>query len=147
MQSNDDAPKRILVVEDSPIVSLDTDEMLRAHGYHVVGPAPTMAIALELAQKEHIDAAVVDVNIRGGKAYPALRILAQRGVPFLLTSGYADWSMPPEWQDRPRLQKPYSAELLASRVAEIMSSADQPAGDEGGENPAEGASPPPESGS
>ena len=129
MQSND-APRRILVVEDSPIVSFDTEEMLRARGYHVVGPAPNMAAALELAQKEQIDAAVVDVNIRGGKAFPVLKLLAERNIPFLLTSGYADWSMPPEWQDRPRLQKPYSAELLAARVTEICPS-DEETPDEG----------------
>jgi len=129
-----DAPRRILVVEDSPIVSMDTEDMLRGHGYHVVGPAPNMGAAIELAQKEQIDAAVVDVNIRGGKAFPVLRLLSERGIPFLLTSGYADWTMPDEWKDRPRLQKPYSADLLAARLADLGDGRERPAGE--GEAPA-----------
>jgi hypothetical protein len=35
-------------------------------------------------------------------------MLAANGVPFVLTSGYADWQMTDKWEDRPRLQKPYT---------------------------------------
>ena len=118
----DDPPKRVLVVEDSPVVSLDAEEVLSSCGFHVVGPAPNMAMGLELAQKEQIDVAVVDLNLRGGKAFPILRVLAERDIPFLVTSGYADWTMPDEWLDRPRLSKPYSAELLTRSLAEILES-------------------------
>src|SRR5687768_3032725 len=106
MPAADLAGRRILVVEDSPVVAEACDDMLRDMGVEVVGPATNMAAALQLAGEELLDAAVVDINIRGGKAFPVLRILHGRSVPFLLTSGYADWSMPEEWQDQPRLAKP-----------------------------------------
>ena len=88
--------RRILVVEDSPVVAQASEDMLRDMGCAVIGPATTMAAALHMAGKEEFDGAVVDINIRGGKAFPVLKILHDRGVPFLLTSGYADWSMPEE---------------------------------------------------
>ena len=111
--------RRILVVEDSPVVAAACEDMLRDMGCAVVGPAGNMAAALQMA-KEDCDAAIVDINIRGGKAFPVLRILGQRGVPFLLTSGYADWSMPEEWQSLPRLAKPYTPNMLRESLLKLL---------------------------
>ena len=116
--------KRILVIEDSPVVALACEDMLRDMGCAVVGPATNMATALQLASDEEFDAAVVDINIRGGKVFPVLKILAGRGIPFLLASGYADWSMPEEWQERPRLAKPFSPNLLRESLLALI--ADRP---------------------
>ncbi len=112
--------RRILIVEDSPVVAEACEDMLRDMGCLVVGPATNMASALQLATEEPLDAAIVDLNIRGGKAFPVLRILADRGVPFLLASGYADWSMPEEWQDFPRMAKPYSPALLRESLRKLL---------------------------
>ena len=112
--------RRILIVEDSPVVAVACEDMLRDMGCTVIGPATNMAAALELASDEALDGAIVDINIRGGKAFPVLKILGQRDVPFLLASGYADWSMPEEWQERPRLAKPYSPESLRERLIALL---------------------------
>jgi CheY-like chemotaxis protein len=99
--------KRILIVEDSPVVAELTEQMVRELGCVAVGPAPNLAVARELAEREALDAAIVDLRVRGEKAYPVCEILDQRGVPFLLTSGYGDWDLPSQWTDRPSLAKPY----------------------------------------
>lgn len=114
--------RRILIVEDSPLIADDTEEMIRGLGGEVVGPAPNMAVALHLAQEEAIDAAVVDINIRGGKAFSVLTILNERGIPFVLSSGYASWAMPEAWQDRPRLPKPYSEAALREQLEQLLES-------------------------
>lgn len=119
------AGRRILVVEDSPVVAEAADDMLRDMGCVVVGPATTMAPALEMAGEQELDAAIVDLNIRGGKAFPVLRILRDRSVPFVLTSGYADWSMPEEWLGQPRLAKPYTPNQLRESLLDLL--AGQPA--------------------
>ena len=100
--------RRILLVEDSPVVGPFTAELLIDLGCEVVGPAPNMSAARELVDGEQFDAAILDVHIRGERVFPLLEALDGRGVPFLLTSGYADWAMPDQWEDRPRLQKPYT---------------------------------------
>lgn len=120
--------RRVLIVEDSPVIAEDTEQMLEEIGCFVVGPATTMADARQLAEKEQIDAAIVDINIRGGKAFPVLRILEERAIPFLLTSGYADWSLPEEWQDRPRVQKPYNPLMLREKLIELIGQRGEQAG-------------------
>jgi CheY-like chemotaxis protein len=112
--------RRILVVEDSPVVAVACEDMLRDMGCVVIGPATNMAAALQLATEEQLDGAIVDINIRGGKAFPVLKILAGRGVPFLLASGYADWSMPEEWRECPRMAKPYSPNLLRESLITLL---------------------------
>jgi CheY-like chemotaxis protein len=113
--------KRILVVEDSPVVGPFTADLLGELGCEVVGPAPNMAAARELIEEENFDAALVDVHIRGERVFPLCELLEERGVPFVLTSGYADWTMPDKWQDRPRLQKPYKLDDVRDALAGVLS--------------------------
>ena len=117
--------RRILVVEDSPVVGPFTADLLDDLGCVVVGPAPNMASARELAEAGDIDAAIVDIHIRGERVFPICEILAQKGVPFLLTSGYADRQMPEQWQDRPRLDKPYTLDDVREALAKLLDSSGQ----------------------
>ena len=113
--------RRILVVEDSPVVAPFTAEVLADLGYQVVGPAPNMATARELIDGEIFDAAIMDIHIRGERVFPLCDILAARGVPFALTSGYADWAMPDQWKDWPRLQKPYTLDDIEDALTKLLS--------------------------
>lgn len=110
----------ILIIEDSPVIALATEEMIRAFGYVPAGPAGNMAAALEYAENAKIDAAIVDLNIRGTKTFALFSILKRRNIPFLIISGYADWKMPDEWADRPRLQKPFSEAQLRAELGELL---------------------------
>src|SRR3954464_6642006 len=113
--------RRILVIEDSPVVAPFTVDILDELGCEVVGPAPNMALAREMVEGGDFDAALVDVHIRGERAFPLCELLEAKGVPFVLTSGYADWSMPEKWDDRPRLQKPYTIEQVEGALSGLFS--------------------------
>ncbi|MEO6313042.1 MAG: response regulator [Sphingomicrobium sp.] len=104
------AGKKILLVEDSPVVSDIAEEVLGELGCVVVGPAANLATGRELASEAEIDAAIVDVRIRGDKSFGICDLLDDRGVPFILTSGYADWPVPEKWENVPQLPKPYKLE-------------------------------------
>ena len=97
-----------------------TADVLEDIGYDVVGPAPNMAMARELIEAADLDAAMMDVHIRGERVFPLCEVLEAKGVPFVLTSGYADWSMPEQWQDRPRLQKPYTLDEVRDVLEELL---------------------------
>ena len=112
--------RRILLVEDSPVVSNFAVSMLEDLGCQVVGPAPNMAVARELASSEPIEAAIVDIRIRGEKAFPICDILHARGIPFVLTSGYADWPTPAKWRDCTQLPKPYKLADIELALAELL---------------------------
>jgi len=117
---------RILLVEDSPVVGPFTADLLTELGCTVIGPAPTMASARELVDREPFDAAIMDIHIRGERVFPLCEQLDQRGIPFVLTSGYADWEMPDHLQDRPRLQKPYRLEDVKRALADLVAPAVSP---------------------
>ena len=120
------AGKRVLVVEDSPVVGPFTADLLTDLGCEVVGPAPNMAAARELIEESDLDAALMDVHIRGERVFPLCETLATKGVPFILTSGYADWTMPDKWRDRPRLQKPYKIDDVRDALADLLGDAAKP---------------------
>ena len=115
------AGRRILIVEDSPVVGPFTADLLTDLGCAVVGPAPNMAAARELVDAGRFDAALMDVHIRGERVFPLCDSLATRRSPFVLTSGYADWSRPPKWRDRPRLQKPYTIDQVEAALGACFS--------------------------
>jgi CheY-like chemotaxis protein len=112
--------RRILLVEDSPVVAPFTAMLLEELGCVVVGPAPNIAAARELIEEGEFDAAVMDIHIRGVRVFPLCEALAGKGVPFLLTSGYADRNMPDKWADRPRLQKPYTLEQMKEALEALL---------------------------
>ncbi len=112
--------KAILVVEDSPLIAATTEEILLELGCAVVGPAGTMAEALQLCDQGAFDAALVDLNIRGSKTFSLFKILARRQIPFIIITGYADWSMPEEWKQSPRLLKPFDKEMVGDSLLRIL---------------------------
>jgi CheY-like chemotaxis protein len=118
--SSDLAGRRILLIEDSPVVAPFTADLLAELGCTVVGPAPNMATARELVEEEDFDAAIMDIHIRGERVFPLCEALAAKRVPFLLTSGYADWQVPDKWEDRPRLQKPYTIEQVEQALSKLL---------------------------
>jgi CheY-like chemotaxis protein len=119
-ESADLTGRRILLVEDSPVVGPFTAELLEELGCEVVGPAPNMAAARELIEAGGYDAALMDVHIRGERVFPLCEVLEAKRLPFVLTSGYADWQMPDKWADRPRLQKPYTLDEVGQALADAF---------------------------
>jgi len=112
--------KRILVVEDSPVVGPFTADLLEDLGCKVVGPAPNMAAARELVEAGEFDAALMDIHIRGERVFNLCEMLEAKDVPFVFTSGYADRNMPEKWEERPRLQKPYTLDQIEKALKALF---------------------------
>ena len=110
------AGRRVLVVEDEMLIAFVVEEALKDHGAVVVGPEATLDAAMRLASTEALDAAVLDVTIRGGQVFPVAERLRERGVPFVLASGYGDWALPPSLRDQPRLVKPFGPQEVEEQV-------------------------------
>ncbi|HVU30532.1 MAG TPA: response regulator [Sphingomicrobium sp.] len=112
--------RRILIVEDSPVIGSATADLLEDLGCEAIGPAPNMAAARELIEAGNFDAALMDIHIRGERVFPLCEMLEARQIPFVFTSGYADWHMLEKWEDRPRLQKPYSSQQVEDALNAIF---------------------------
>jgi two-component SAPR family response regulator len=109
------------VAEDEMLIALEIEETLQALGCVVVGPASKLDAALQLASDEALDAAILDVTIRGGYVYPVAEQLLMRGIPFVLASGYGDWALPEALRDQPRLIKPFTRQDLERQVRLLCS--------------------------
>lgn len=97
-----------------------TADILAELGCEVIGPAPNMAAARTLVEEGGFEAALMDIHIRGERIFPLCDLLETSGVPFVLTSGYADWNMPEKWRDRPRLHKPYRLEQVEEALTKLF---------------------------
>lgn len=120
------AGRRVLVVEDEMMIAIVLEESLRLLGCIVIGPVSKLDDAVRLARTESLDAAVLDINIRGGQVFPAAEILMARGIPFALASGYSDWILPQSMQGKPRLTKPFTLRELEHEVRRLCRSAAVP---------------------
>ena len=114
------AGKRILVVEDEPLVALDIVAALEGVGAEVVGSAGTAKEALSLIDDTSLDAALLDANLRGHPVDEIAAALAARNIPFLFVTGYGPGSLPKAFAKTAMLSKPFSQEQLVAAVASLV---------------------------
>lgn len=114
--------KRILIVEDSALLSEELMQLIRDQGAEVVGPAVSVETALNFLAVMAPDAAILDVNLNGEPAFPIAEALLARSIPFFFLTGYGDphvW--PPNLRQAARLMKPAQSSdvlrMLASALA------------------------------
>jgi two-component sensor histidine kinase len=103
---------RLLLVEDEALVAMMIQETLAEFGFQIIGPVSTAAEALSSARENHLDAAVLDINLGDGLVYAVAEILEQRGVPFVFVTGYDADSVDSRFSAIPILQKPIEREML-----------------------------------
>ncbi|MGI4946928.1 MAG: response regulator [Janthinobacterium lividum] len=101
------------------LIAIHIEEALRDLGCVVVGPVGKLDAAVRIADCEVLDAAILDVNIRGGHVFPVAERLRARGIPFALASGYGDWALPEAFRNQPRLTKPFTEQELGAQVLSL----------------------------
>ncbi len=104
----------MLLIEDDWFISSNVSEELAEYGYDVVGPASSVAQAASFAGIAALDAALVDLNLRGEFPHDAIFLLTQRRIPFVFMTAH---TVLPEGVDcaAPFLEKPFTrAELFAA---------------------------------
>ena len=112
---------RILVAEDEYLLAEELHRRLHDLGAVVVGPVATLDQVLDLiAAEPPVDVALLDVNLRGEKVFPAVDLLVERGVPVVLATGYDAVEFPPGWTGVRWCQKPISLKALARVMGEAL---------------------------
>ncbi len=80
--------RRILIVEDEPLVAFDNEHMLREAGYEVVATVDSLAEATRVIQEEELDLVLTDVKLSGdGDGMDVARAAAAKNVPVLFVTG------------------------------------------------------------
>lgn len=78
--------KRILIVEDEPLVAFDNEHILRDAGYEIVATVDTVADAVS-AMEEEIDLVLADVRLSDGNGRDVARAAREKGVPLIFVTG------------------------------------------------------------
>ncbi len=125
------AGRRVLLVEDEPLVAMEAAAALSALGCEVVGPAASRAEALRLAQSASgaLDAAVLDLNLGGESSLSVADMLTAQGVPVIHVTGYD--ALPPgaaHGAGRILLTKPLRDGDLAAALHRSLARAEAEAG-------------------
>lgn len=112
--------KRVLLVEDEPILAMSMEDIVAGFGCIVVGPALSIEEAEPLARGEALDAALLDINMGEGSSLSIAKILVERDVPFCFASGYGPAGVPTELRHLLVLQKPFTEHSLAEVLRRLL---------------------------
>jgi DNA-binding NtrC family response regulator len=114
------ASARVLVVEDEPIVALDLERTFTEAGATVIGPAYSVAEAMELARGASVDVAILDVRLGEETSRDVVDMLTSRGVPMLIYSGQVEDMVDVASGEAIRLSKPASRRALIGAVGTLL---------------------------
>lgn len=113
--------KRILIVEDEPLVAMDIADHLEREGAEIIGPVGTVPAALNAIDGETFDAAFLDANLRGVKVDEIAAALTRRNIPFAFVSGYDRSALPQSFAAVEVLAKPFNVGKLLALAAALVS--------------------------
>jgi PAS domain S-box-containing protein len=107
---------KIMIVEDSLLLSLELESGLTEAGAKVVAQAAEVEEALAMMETE-FDAAVLDCNLNGKSVVPVAEAMVAVGKPFIFATGYGDQTAPQGFS-APVIRKPYDVTQVAAALAE-----------------------------
>jgi len=109
-------PKRILIVEDDAIIAMDLQFIAEDAGWQVIGPAGTLDKGMDLAEREDIDFALLDMNLRNTTSFPIAQALARKNVPAVFLSGSNGDNRPDDIKTMKVLAKPLDSKALVNEL-------------------------------
>ncbi len=83
-------PKTVLLVEDSMLIAIDTQDCLEELGVKDISVIGNVVGALDQIERKTPDMAILDFNLGTESSEPIARELVKRGIPFVLATGYGE---------------------------------------------------------
>jgi CheY-like chemotaxis protein len=112
--------RRILIVEDEPLIAMDIASGLKTAGCLIVGPAATLDSARRLIAEVDFDAALIDGNLGGQPVDELALALTQKNVPFVFVTGYGRDSLPHGFREALVLCKPFEPKELRATLEAVL---------------------------
>ena len=112
-----------LLVEDSLLVALQTEAVVRRAGAKHVTVCSSTEQALAFLAKERPDIAILDINLAGDTSMAIADVLMAAGIPFVFATGYGAGEVLQErFRDVPILSKPYGDRLVLAAIKTLAAS-------------------------
>jgi len=112
--------RRILILDDEPLIAMMVEDWLTELGFEPVGPANSVASALQLTNDQEIDGAILDVSLGGENCYEVAGILQQRNIPFAFATGRGAEDVDSRFQGVAVLTKPFEFETVKSLMGKLF---------------------------
>ena len=116
---------RVLIIEDTVLIAVLLEELVRECDCEVVGLATDTESARQAVARRDYDAVLLDIGLHEGKSFDIADVLLERDVPFAFVTAYHD-ILEPRCRKVPIVSKPFSSTLLMNTVNSLVQFADQP---------------------
>ena len=121
----DERLPRVLIIEDTVLIAVLLEELVRECGCEVVGLATDIESARQAVARRDYDAVLLDIGLHEGKSFDIADVLLERSVPFAFVTAYHDISEP-RHRKVPVVSKPFSTTLLMNTVKSLVQLVDLP---------------------
>ena len=123
--------RRILVVEDDPLLAEEPCELMRSQGVQILGPVFSLAHASQWlaeiidleTQDGWPDMAILDVRLGKEMVFPFADALSLLGVPFLFASALTQWKLSNGYESVPYCKKPLEGQVVLRTLPGLIQAA------------------------
>ena len=113
--------KRILIVEDNPILAYDLSDLIDEVGAETVGPALDLETGMQLAREDNLFAALLDVDLNGEMVWPLAEELERNNVPYAFVSAQCRTeTLPAPFKQRECIEKPALREDIVGALVSFL---------------------------
>jgi CheY-like chemotaxis protein len=112
--------RRVIIIEDEPLVAMDIESTLTAAGCKVVGSAGTLDKAKLIVAQVQCDAAIVDIALAGHPVDELAAALTQKNIPLVLLIESGRDGLTGQCQAAVELKKPFSQDQLTAAVEQLF---------------------------
>jgi CheY-like chemotaxis protein len=114
------AGKRVLVVEDEFLITLDIERVLESVGITAIVTVGRNRDALGALQGERFDFAILDYRLDGDTSTPVAIRLGELDVPYIFLTGASALMVPAHFRAVPIVTKPFEAETLLGAIRKAI---------------------------
>ena len=122
--------KRILIVEDDPIIAHDLSILLEKQGFQIVAVAHKADKAIDHLSKQHVDLAILDIHLGPGDSGidVARTIKTKVKIPYIFLTSFSDSETLQAAQEQGPygyLVKPFQEQTLYTTISIALSNFDR----------------------
>lgn len=112
--------KRILIVEDEPLIALDLEACVKDRQAHKVDTVDCVPAALDIVSASRLDGIILDLMLKGVSARPLVEAIMTQGVPIVIHSASVETTSTQAWPTIPVVNKPSPPEEVVSMLEAVI---------------------------
>jgi light-regulated signal transduction histidine kinase (bacteriophytochrome) len=116
----DNIPETFLIVEDSLILAIDMENMLKSIGAKTVEKAASVHQAKARLESFTPDFVILDINLKEEQSFEVAEVLVQKNVLFCFATGYgSEYPVPEQYKEHLVLTKPVDINILRTAIKDL----------------------------